>query len=68
MSAMKDSGFSWEAFSSLNERINSLLTLLKGLLIEEVYSSLKTRGQFPLIIKVLWGETIPEDAIPKMIF
>lgn len=50
-SAMKDSVFLWETFSSLNEKINSLLTLLKGLLIEEVHSSLKARGQFPLIIK-----------------
>jgi hypothetical protein len=60
---MKGSGFPREAFSFLNERINSLLTLLKGLLIEEVHSSLKARGQFPLIIKVLWGEIFPEDAM-----
>lgn len=52
-SAMKDSVFLWETFSSLNEKINFLLTLLKGLLIEEVHSSLKPRGQFPLIIKPL---------------
>lgn len=52
-SAMKDSVFLWETFSSLNEKINSLLTLLKGLLNEEVHSSLKACGQFPLIIKPL---------------
>lgn len=62
-SAMKDSVFLWETFSSLNEKINSLLTLLKGLLIEEVHSSLKARGQFPLIIKPLGEKIIPWDAI-----
>lgn len=58
--------FTWEASSSLKKIINPLLTLLKGLLIEEVPSSLRACGRFPLIIQTLWRETTPEDAIPKM--
>lgn len=61
-SAMKDSVFLWETFSSLNEKINSLLTVLKGLLIEEVRSSHKAREQFPLIIKPLG-----ENQFPRML-
>lgn len=57
---MKDSVFLKEAFSSLNEKINSWLPLLKGLLIEEVHSSFRAHGQRPLIIKPLGDKQFPK--------